>query len=116
MTCEEIYAAKPGPELDALVHLYYGGGSSAVPPYSTNWPIISRLAFDHNLGLDGCSIGGHIIMSLVRDGQDLKVGDSVDLEGACGVEVPPEVLAELAARSLLKFVLYHPELQGAAIS
>jgi hypothetical protein len=60
-------------------------------------------------------MGGHLIMSLVRDGQDLKVGDSIDLEGACEVEVPT-VLAELAARSLLKFVLSHPELQRAAIS
>ena len=102
MTCDEVYAAKPGPDLDALVHRYYGDGSAVVRPYSTSWDTVSHLASALDLDLQTHATGGHIVMSVFRDGRYLDVGDSIDIERDSNIEVPPEVRAALAARSLLK--------------
>lgn len=102
MTYKEIYAAKPGPELDALVHRYYGGGSTTVPHYSTDLQTAIRLAQSYGLDLSAAVVGGRVIMSLLREGRGSGFGDEIDLEGTGEIDIPPAIFAALAARSMLK--------------
>ena len=105
MTTEEIYAAEPGPELDALVHRCYGNGSPAVPPYSSDFQTVSRSAATFGLKLRPERIGmlgRHVIMSLFREGRYLEIGDSIEVDPVGEIDFPPAILATLAARSMLK--------------
>jgi hypothetical protein len=115
ITNERIYAASD-PDLDILFHRYYGNGSTAVLPYSADWNTTQRLALDYNFEPSGWAVGGHVVMDLYHNNQYLKIGDSTKIERVPGNEVPTEVLAKLAVRSLLKLAFYRSDLYTEAVS